>query len=269
MVARKCRSKIFPCPAGERCPEHRVLLNLIADKNYEEALKIIFLMKQPIQDRSNLALIKISNIFEEVEPHPPKSKEAISLRNGIFLAASRTYGETYIEPVIRNIYSLLPANSNEFDAISIDGELKYEIKTAKVLKSRDYKKRNGQDLFTLVTDEEKSSALSRMVDFKDRKTARYDANIQNVKRTHFDYLIYSLVYSDGIQIFKIGNDKINKDSISNWSDKHGRYDAIGKSGQFTVKRGNIIKHEELYGEKFFTWEELVPLYKGLDEKDSQ
>ena len=55
------------------------------------------------------------------------------VRTGLFLAASRTYAEQYIEPIIREKYKLLEPSSDDHDAISVGG-VKYEIKASKVLR---------------------------------------------------------------------------------------------------------------------------------------
>ena len=57
----------------------------------------------------------------------------LKVRNGLFLAASRTYGEQYVEPFIRNQYDLIDPPGNDHDGVGKDGT-RYEIKSSKVLK---------------------------------------------------------------------------------------------------------------------------------------
>jgi hypothetical protein len=206
--------------------------------------------------------------FATLDTTLPTSQDAVTLRSGIFLAASRTYGETYIEPMIRKVLGLNKPNGGDHDAVDASSGEKYEIKSAKVLTSRAKLGENASSLFDAIATQATADPLSRIISFKDRKEAVYDANIQNVKRDHFDKLIYNLLYAEGIAVFCISSDDISKENIPNWSDKHGRYDALGKSGQFNIKNGTIALHEQKYALKFLSWEELVPFYKDINEKDS-
>jgi len=181
------------------------------------------------------------------------------LRDGLFLAASRTYGEQYIEPFIRKQYNLSEPGSNDFDAIDKTNNIKYEIKAAKVL--RKVKKIKNQSILQRIVEYFERSMLSRKVAFKDRFTIDYDANIQNVKRDHFDYLIYALLFEDCVEVFEISKELIMY--IPHWSDKHGRYDELGKSGQFNITKRSISIHEERYKKDIFTYEHLKQVYEVI------
>jgi hypothetical protein len=115
----------------------------------------------------------------------------------------------------------------------------------------------------VISDSAESEQLARLIKFADRKKAKYGANIQNVKRDHFDGLICVLLFDEGIEIFKMNKNFIKKENISAWSDKHGRYDELGKSGQFNIKHDNIDSHERDSFFGFFTYEQLVPLYREI------
>lgn len=56
------------------------------------------------------------------------------VRDGLFLAASRSYGEQYVEPFVRKKYGLNDPLGNDHDATDKDGK-RYEIKACKVLKA--------------------------------------------------------------------------------------------------------------------------------------
>lgn len=160
------------------------------------------------------------------------------IRNGLFLAPSRTYGEQYIEPFIRYKYNFSHADDASYDAKSKQG-IKYEIKSCKVLESLNEQKAT-MTLIEQVAFQNNNLAINRLVRFADSKDKRYDANVQNVKRDHFDYLIYVLLFEDCVKIFKTHKTQIS--SIPSWSDKHGRYDQLGKSGQFPITKNNIEYH---------------------------
>jgi len=185
---------------------------------------------------------------------------AKKLRDGLFLASSRTYGEQYVEPFIRKQYNLEASNSDDFDAIDRISGTKYEIKSAKVLKRRNNSKNS---LLERILAEADNTELNRMIAFEDRFTADYDANIQNVKRDHFDFLIYVLLFEDCIEVFGIQKELISRLYIQNWSDKHGRYDELGKSGQFNITKIHIHWHEENYKREVFTYEQLKFVYETI------
>lgn len=224
------------------------------------------------------------------KPEPPLSEqllpwadktEAMKIRDAIFLAPNRTYGESYMEPVLRKILNLEKGKGGDHDAMDPLTNERYEIKCSKVLlakpkKPKGKKKKKGaakeeekkSSLFDTIVDQAHADPLARIISFEDRKSAEYDANIQNVKRDHFDQLVYVLLYAEKIQIFKMPKHEVNKEFIGAWSEKHGRADAPGKNGQFNIRHGSIEEHEKKYFHKSFTWEELVPLYKEIDAKNS-
>lgn len=185
-----------------------------------------------------------------------KLNDIQQFRNGMFLAPSRTYGETYMEPIIRKICGLSKSSSSENDALNNNNE-GVEVKCSKVLSV----KPKSKSLLERIISESENDSLKRMVSFADSLNLKYDANIQNVKRDHFSELIYVLLFKDCIKIFKSNRDDIS--SIPNWSDKHGRYDAPGKSGQFNIKKNNIQWHLENNLINTLTWEDVYKVAKEI------
>lgn len=49
---------------------------------------------------------------------------------------------------------------------------------------------------------------NRLIRFAESEFESYDANVQNVKRDHFDYLIYVLLFEDCVKIFQIKKELI-------------------------------------------------------------
>lgn len=190
---------------------------------------------------------------------PALSPEAQKLRDALFLAASRTYAEQYIEPFIRAQYKL-DAAFEHHDAIDPKTGERYEIKAAKVLTSRP---KAALKLLARILAEIKNTEFHRMVPYAERYNARYCANIQNVKRDHFDFLICVLLFSDKVVVFQIAVGKINGASVKGWSEKHGLYDQIGKSGQFNINKNSIVHHESNYAKDAFTYEQLLERYETL------
>tara|TARA_Y100001938_G_C7899522_1_gene333915 strand:- start:44 stop:640 length:597 start_codon:yes stop_codon:yes gene_type:complete len=180
-------------------------------------------------------------------------------RNGIFLAPSRTYGEKFIEPIIREHFRWGESNTNDYDAITKDNE-RVEIKATKVLEK--YDRGEGPFVERIISEGEKSE-IHRLVPFSECTNRDYDSNIQNVKRDHFEILLYVMLFADCIKIFKLDSTSIGTDILPNWSDKHGRYDEVGKSGQFPINKKNIQWHieESLVGG--LTWDEVFEIAKGI------
>ena len=185
------------------------------------------------------------------------------IRNGLFLAPSRSYGEQYIEPFVRKKYNLKDPASNDHDATDQNSK-RYEIKSCKVLKETG----NSKKLKTIIARilfENNNLETSRLVLFNECKTAPYLANVQNVKRDHFDYLIYVLLFGDFVKIFSAKKEDINTQNFSNWSDKHGRYDKRGKSGQFGITKNNIQWHLDNHLKDTVSYEEMTKVYKELSK----
>lgn len=179
-------------------------------------------------------------------------------RDGMFESPSRTYGESYMEPIIRTICKLFESDTSENDAKNDKDEAE-EIKCTKVLRT----KPKGKSLVERIILESENNVLSRLISFDECHAEKYDANIQNVKRDHFSILKYVMLFEDCIKIFEARKEDISK--IPNWSDKHGRYDALGKSGQFAIKKSNIKWHLENNLINTLTWEEVYQVAKDIDD----
>ncbi len=184
---------------------------------------------------------------------------SIKVRNGLFLAASRTYGEQYVEPFIREKYKLTEPQGNDFDGIAKDGT-RFEIKSSKVLK-KTMNISKSKPLLDRVIYENDNAQINRLVPFSDALKTKYDANIQNVKRDHFEQLLYVLLFEDCLKVFQIKAGKIS--SIPRWSDKHGRYDELGKSGQFMINKGSIQWHLDNQLKDTFTYAQVLDSYRKI------
>lgn len=186
------------------------------------------------------------------------------IRNGLFLAPSRSYGEQYIEPFVRKKYDLKDPTGNDNDGTDQNGK-RYEIKSCKVLKATG----NSKKLKTIIERilfENNNLETNRLVLFSESKIAEYLANVQNVKRDHFDYLIYVLLFADCVKIFFAKSEDIRTKDFYNWSDKHGRYDALGKSGQFGINKSNIQWHVDNHLKDTVTYEEMTSTYEELSKQ---
>jgi hypothetical protein len=184
---------------------------------------------------------------------------ALKIRNGLFLAASRTYGEQYVEPFIRHTYYLIDPPGNDHDGISSEG-IRYEIKASKVLKKTANISKSKKILDRILFEND-NAQINRLLPFSAAKETKYDANIQNVKRDHFEELIYVLLFEDCLKVFQINAEEIS--AIPRWSDKHGRYDALGKSGQFMINKSSIEWHLENQLKDTFTYAQVADTYQKI------
>jgi hypothetical protein len=189
--------------------------------------------------------------------NPSDEYLTIKFRNGMFLAPSRTYGENFMEPILRKYLGLSKSNTPKNDAVNDNGKPQ-EIKCSQVLLSRPKKKAS---LVEKIILESENNVLNRLIPFGDCYDSKYDANIQNVKRDHFSKLVYVMLFEDCIKIFE--SDKEDISNIPNWSGKHGRYDEFGKSGQFAIRKNNIKWHLENNLVSTLTWDEVYVIAKGL------
>jgi hypothetical protein len=201
---------------------------------------------------------------------PSRAQLAERIRDGLLLAASRTYAEQYVEPFIREKYKLLAPTSGDHDAVSRSGT-RYEIKASKVLRSTGNRKPTRRDglksrsLVERILFEHENHEIGRVVPFSEHLTSDYLANIQNVKRSHFDYLLYVLLFKDCVKVFKAKTSVIKTGSFPSWSDKHGRYDKVGMSGQFPITKTNIQWHLENHLIGTMSYEEITEIYESLSE----
>ena len=69
------------------------------------------------------------------------------------------------------------------------------------------------------------------------------------------------MFEDCIQIFESNKEDISK--IPNWCEKHGRYDALGKSGQFMITKSNIEWHLKNNLVATLTWDEVYEIAKDI------
>ena len=70
-----------------------------------------------------------------------------------------------------------------------------------------------------------------------------------------------MLFGDCIKIFEMKREDIS--SITNWCPKHGRMDALGKSGQFNIPKTKIKEHLENNLIATLTWDEAYEISTRL------
>jgi hypothetical protein len=122
-----------------------------------------------------------------------------------------------------------------------------------------------KNLISRILFENSNIPLNRLIQFSEAESASYLANIQNVKRDHFSKLIYVLLFEDCIKIFAIESKEIKKGTVPSWSDKHGRYDELGKSGQFPITKTTIKAHLDNYLVETMSYQEATSIFEKLSK----
>jgi hypothetical protein len=199
--------------------------------------------------------------IETLNPEQPKTKAGQVVRQGLFKAASRPFGETYMEGFIRKIYDLEKIRGSECDALDPTTNETIEIKAARALVPVEAKGNYYERLETIASQYDN---MSRIVSFYDRTLWDYNANIQNVKRHKFDKLIYAVLFSEGIEFFQVVVPSINEEGIRNWSGLHGSEEVAGRNGQFNINRDSILEHESKYFNFFMSYDELALIAQEID-----
>jgi hypothetical protein len=75
-----------------------------------------------------------------------------------------------------------------------------------------------------------------------------------------------LLFEDCAKIFFAEKNAISKGNFAAWSDKHGRYDQLGKSGQFGITRSTIQFHLDNHLKDTVSYEEMADVYERLSVK---
>ena len=73
--------------------------------------------------------------------------------------------------------------------------------------------------------------------------------------------MYVLLFEDCLKVFQIKSEKIS--AIPRWSDKHGRYDALGKSGQFMINKVSIQWHLDNQLKDTFSYAQAAETYSKI------
>lgn len=147
----------------------------------------------------------------------------------------------------------------EFDLLDMRNN-KVEVKASRVLKKQtlDMTVENFYD--SMMTNSNRHRLLMQ----RDVKKHAFDCNIQQIKTTLFDRLIYLLFFKDVIEIFEVEKQRIRKDARIGYSDKQHRGN-VGE-GQFHVNNKTYDHHKKRYFVDSITYKTLMDEAKRLSNK---
>ena len=173
-----------------------------------------------------------------------------ALREGIFCLNTTRFGAV-AELMVKKLVKLGKGRSQFHDLYDdVLGE-RAEVKFSRVRKAAN----------TLITEStvlrciEEATSEERMVSLKNWHAAKFDSNIQQVKRREFDVLYYGLFFSDWVVIFHIRSDQI--DSEIGYSDKQHKGN-VGE-GQFHITQRNLDFHLDNYLYQTLSYDQLLEL----------
>jgi len=173
-----------------------------------------------------------------------------TLREGIFALNTRRFGSV-AEVLIKRLKKLGKARNLFHDLYDDLASKRVEVKFSRALK----KPGMPVNEETVLQCVEAATSEKRLVAWKERRTVKYDCNIQQIKKPEFDDLYYGIFFSDCIAIFHIESDEIGPQIY--YSDKQHKGN-IGE-GQFHINQDTIHVHEENYLYRKLSYDELYEM----------
>lgn len=173
--------------------------------------------------------------------------DAETLREGIFALQTRRFGSV-AEVLIKRMFKLGKAKNLFHDLYDDKAGHRVEVKFSRA--QRTSKLRVTTE--TVLRCIEQATKEQRQLRFDDWQGAKFDCNIQQVKRSEFDVLYYCLLFSDCILIFRITNKEIGP--LIKYSDKQHKGNT--GEGQFHVNQKSLQTHLDHYFYKRLSYQEL-------------
>lgn len=175
------------------------------------------------------------------------------LRDGMFNIHTRRFG-TVTELMIKRLATLGKSRNQFHDLYDDVKNHRVEVKFSTV------RRKNARPIRedTVLDCIKNELSMNRSVKFAEWRDAKFDCNIQQVKRSEFDVLYYGLFFSDAILIFKIHPHEI--DASIQYSDK--QHKGNKGEGQFHITQNNLDIHLKRFLHTKLTYQELLQLLDG-------
>lgn len=175
---------------------------------------------------------------------------------GIFSLRTRRFG-TVAEYMIKELIEVDMSEDLAYDLRDINKN-RIEVKFSTVMR-KSKSTITEKNVIQQILD---STVEHRMMSSQDICNAKFDCNIQQVKRAEFDILYYGLFFQDRIAIFRVESSEV--DTLPNYSNKQHRGNE--GEGQFHLNDKTIgyhLKHQ-LY--RWLNYEELYEIFLSLQKK---
>lgn len=179
-----------------------------------------------------------------------------TLRDGIFALHTRRFGSV-AEVLIKRLVDLGKARNLFHDLYNDFASKRVEVKFSRALRQSEIKVTES----TVLQCIEMATSEQRLLCWNERLTAKFDCNIQQVKRAEFDDLYYGIFFSDCVAIFHIESEEIGSQIFYSDFQHKGN---IGE-GQFHINTDSFSVHEENYLYRRISYETLFELLGGNTE----
>ena len=166
-----------------------------------------------------------------------------NLKDGIFRLHTRRFGSV-AELIVQKVLDTDNSKVLNYDLIK-DGK-RIECKFSRCQEENKLKIKEDTVLDAIYAE------ANRDVSFSEYSSKVWDCNIQQVKKTQFDLLVYGIFFSDCLVIFTITPDLI--DSSIGSSDKQHRGN-VGE-GQFHLTNKNLGYHLDNFLHKILTYKDI-------------
>ncbi len=166
-----------------------------------------------------------------------------SLKDGIFRLHTRRFGSV-AEIIVQKILDTEMSNVLNYDLVKNGNRI--ECKFSRCQEENKLKINKNTVLDAIYAES------NRDVSFADYSNKVWDCNIQQVKKTEFDELVYGIFFSDCLVIFRIEPSQI--DHTIGYSDKQHRGN-VGE-GQFHLTNKNLSYHLENFLYKILTYKDI-------------
>lgn len=178
------------------------------------------------------------------------------MKMGILMMPHRRFG-TVAEMFVRRLHDLNAPKSNFHDLHEDSIKKRIEVKFSRV--QRGYESPVSEDN-VMDSIAASANARHRFLSYAEAETAKFDSNIQQIKRADFDLLIYGLFFYDRILVFGVLSDEVTQ--IPGYSDF--QHKGNKGEGQFHINNKTLPYHMERRLMSVHDYDHLLSLLGGKE-----
>jgi hypothetical protein len=182
------------------------------------------------------------------------------VKMGILMMPHRRFG-TVAEMFVRKLHDLNGPKSNLHDLHEDSIHKRIEVKFSRVQRGYDSPVTRENAVAAIA---ESANARHRFLPYAEATTAKFDSNIQQIKRNAFDLLVYGLFFYDRILVFGALSEEVAQ--IPGYSDFQHRGNK--GEGQFHINNKTLPYHMERRLMSVHGYDHLMSLLGGETMEDS-
>ena len=187
--------------------------------------------------------------------------DPLMFRRGLFNMRTRRFGRV-AELLVERLTNAAAARNQFHDLY--DNKLNHRIEVKFCTVNAEHEERITIDNLLNVVE---AAGKERAVQFGNWRSYRFDANIQQIKRSEFDILYYGLFFAEAIVMFKAASDQIKTQSEI----VGGRLDAVPiffsdkqhkgnvGEGQFHINQNTLEIHLNNFHYKTISYSDFLSL----------